>query len=167
MSKHPTLDLTVERTIAASPDELYNIITDVTRIGELSPECRNAEWVGKNTGPVVGARFKGQNELGDSKWTTKPTVTEAEPGEVFEFKVPMGFGPTWRYEFHPVPEGTESSSRFAKQSLRHGSSDEPSARPVFMTEPQTSPRACSRRSPTSTGSQPRSTRMGTAACGIP
>lgn len=106
MSKHPTLDLTVERTIAASPDELYNIITDVTRIGELSPECRNAEWVGKNTGPVVGARFKGQNELGDSKWTTKPTVTEAEPGEVFEFKVPMGFGPTWRYEFHPVPEGT-------------------------------------------------------------
>ena len=106
MSKHPTLDLTVERTIAASPDALYDIVTDVARIGELSPECRSAEWVGKSSGPAVGARFKGTNELGDNKWSTKPTVTAAEPGAVFEFKVPMGFGPTWRYEFHPVAEGT-------------------------------------------------------------
>ena len=27
-------------------------------------------------------------------------------GQVFEFKVPMGFGPTWRYEFHAVEGGT-------------------------------------------------------------
>ncbi len=106
MSKHTTLDLTVERTIAATPEALYEIVTDVTRIGELSPECRSAEWVGKNTEPVVGARFKGTNELGESKWSTKPKVTAVEPGAVFEFKVPMGFGPTWRYEFHSVPEGT-------------------------------------------------------------
>lgn len=106
MSKHQTLDLTVERTIAASPEALYDIVTDVTRIGELSPECRSAEWVGKSDGPVVGARFKGSNELGESKWNTKPTVTAATRGEVFEFKVPMGFGPTWRYEFHATAEGT-------------------------------------------------------------
>ncbi len=106
MSKHPTLDLTVERTIAASPEALYEIVTDVTRIGELSPECKSAEWVGTNSEPVVGARFKGKNELGDSKWTTKPTVTAVEKDALFEFKVPMGFGPTWRYEFHSVPEGT-------------------------------------------------------------
>lgn len=106
MSKHTTLEVTVERTIPASPDALYNIVTDVTRIGELSPECRSAQWVGKNAGPAVGARFKGNNELGKNKWTTKPTVTAATQGEVFEFKVPMGFGPTWRYEFHATPEGT-------------------------------------------------------------
>ncbi len=106
MTTHQTLDLTVERTIAATPEALYDIITDITRIGELSPECRSAQWVGKSDGPAVGARFKGTNELGDSKWSTKPKVTAAEPGQVFEFKVPMGFGPTWRYEFHPTPDGT-------------------------------------------------------------
>ncbi len=106
MSKHQPITITVERTIAASPETLYDIVTDVSRIGELSPECKGAEWVGKTEGPEVGARFKGQNELGKSKWTTKPTVTAAEPGQVFEFKVPMGFGPTWRYEFHQVDGGT-------------------------------------------------------------
>ncbi|MFK8025592.1 MAG: SRPBCC family protein [Ilumatobacter sp.] len=106
MSKHQPVSVTVERTISASPEALYDIVTDVSRIGEMSPECRSAEWVGKHTGPQVGARFKGNNELGTSKWSTKPTVTAAERGRVFEFKVPMGFGPTWRYEFHQVEGGT-------------------------------------------------------------
>ena len=106
MSKHQPVSVTVERTIPASPEALYDIVTDVSRIGEMSPECRSAEWVGKQTGPQVGARFKGNNELGKSKWSTKPTVTAAERGQVFEFKVPMGFGPTWRYEFHQVEGGT-------------------------------------------------------------
>lgn len=106
MSKHQPVTVTVERTIPASPDALYDIVTDVSRIGEMSPECRSAEWVGKHAGPQVGARFKGNNELGKSKWSTKPTVTAAERGQVFEFKVPMGFGPTWRYEFHQVEGGT-------------------------------------------------------------
>ena len=106
MSKHQPISATVERTIAASPESLYDIVTDVGRIGEMSPECRSAEWVGKSDGPDLGARFKGTNELGTSKWSTKPTVTVAERGQVFEFKVPMGFGPTWRYEFHAVDGGT-------------------------------------------------------------
>ncbi|MFK7919331.1 MAG: SRPBCC family protein [Ilumatobacter sp.] len=106
MSKHQPVNVTVERTIPASPEALYDIVTDVSRIGEMSPECRSAEWVGKHASPQVGARFKGSNELGKSKWSTKPTVTAAERGQVFEFKVPMGFGPTWRYEFHQVEGGT-------------------------------------------------------------
>ncbi len=106
MTKHEPISTTVERVIPASPETLYAIVTDVARIGELSPECRGAEWVGKNDGAKVGARFKGNNELGKSRWSTKPTVTAAERGKVFEFKVPMGFGPTWRYEFHAVDGGT-------------------------------------------------------------
>ena len=105
MTKHEPIAASAERVIPASPEVLYGIVTDVARIGEMSPECRGAEWVGKSQGPEVGARFKGSNELGKSKWSTKPTVTAAERGKVFEFKVPMGFGPTWRYEFHPVEGG--------------------------------------------------------------
>lgn len=103
---HETITASVERTIAAPPEALYDIVADVTRIGELSPECTGAEWVGGATHAVEGARFKGTNELGSSRWNTKPVVTAAEPGAVFEFKVPMGFGPTWRYEFHACEGGT-------------------------------------------------------------
>lgn len=106
MSKHEPISATVERVIPASAEILYGIVTDVGRIGEMSPECRGAEWVGKSRCAEVGARFKGNNELGDSKWSTKPKVTAAQIGQVFEFKVPMRFGPTWRYEFHPVEGGT-------------------------------------------------------------
>ncbi len=106
MSMHQLVSATVERTIPASPETLYGIVTDVSRIGEMSPECLSAEWIGKSNGPEIGARFKGTNELGNSKWSTKPVVTAAVPGQVFEFKVPMGFGPTWRYEFHAVEGGT-------------------------------------------------------------
>jgi len=106
MSKPPTIHVTVERTISASPEALYDVVADVTRIGELSPECTRGEWVGKADGPEVGARFKGTNELGTTSWATKPRVTAAERGKVFEFKVPMSFGPTWRYEFHAVEGGT-------------------------------------------------------------
>lgn len=106
MTTHPTLNAKVERTIAASPERLYEMVSDVTQVGAMSPECTSAEWIGGSTGPEVGARFKGKNELGTTSWTTKPRVTAADPGHVFEFKVPMAFGPRWRYEFHPVAEGT-------------------------------------------------------------
>jgi len=112
-----TVNASVERTINASPDALYDIVADVTRIGELSPECTSAEWLGGVTEATVGARFKGTNELGSSKWSTKPVVTEALPGKVFAFKVPMGFGPTWRYEFHACEDGTRVVESVEQQKV--------------------------------------------------
>jgi len=112
-----TINASVERTIAAAPEALYNIVADVTRIGELSPECTGAEWIGGATEAVAGARFKGTNELGKSRWSTKPVVTEAQPGEVFAFKVPMGFGPTWRYEFHACEGGTRVVESVQQQKV--------------------------------------------------
>ena len=55
---------------------------------------------------LEGARFKGTNRLGKASWSTKPTITTADRGTAFEFKVPGKSGPTWRYEFEPVAGGT-------------------------------------------------------------
>ena len=58
MSKHDTITATVERVIPASPETLYGIVTDGSRIGEMSPECRSATWVGKTqAAEVVGSDF--------------------------------------------------------------------------------------------------------------
>ncbi len=81
--------------------EVFAAISDVTRMGEWSPECVAGRWVPPATGPAVDAVFEGDNvaALGPvtlKKWTTTSRVTACEPGAVFEF-VAEGYT-TWRYE---------------------------------------------------------------------
>jgi hypothetical protein len=97
-SKTP-LNVTVSATIAAPAKVVYDLISDVTRMPEFSPENIRGEWLGGATGPAVGAKFKGTNKLGSTTWATKPTITAAEPGRVFAFKVPGASGAQWTYEF--------------------------------------------------------------------
>jgi uncharacterized protein YndB with AHSA1/START domain len=81
MTKH----VEVSRTINASPMAVWDAITDVTRMGEWSPECHTCEWQGDATGPAVGALFIGHNRNGEYEWTTEAEVTACEPGERFAF----------------------------------------------------------------------------------
>ena len=87
--------------IAAPPDEVYDLIADVTRIGEWSPECVRAEWVGGSTEAVPGARFHGWNEAGTFQWDVPCVVVEAERGRVFSFRAPVDLdtATTWTYAF--------------------------------------------------------------------
>ena len=55
----------VSRRIAASPEAVWNAITDVTRMGEWSPECHTCEWKDDADGPAVGAWFVGHNRNGE------------------------------------------------------------------------------------------------------
>lgn len=89
-------------TIAAPISEVFAAITDVTRMGEWSPECVACRWVGDATGPTVGAKFEGDNVaiLGPvtvKRWTTTSEVVDVEPNSLFEFTA-EGYT-RWRYEF--------------------------------------------------------------------
>jgi uncharacterized protein YndB with AHSA1/START domain len=101
-------------TIGAEPDRLWGMVTDVTRMGEWSPETVRAEWLDGDTGPTVGARFKGYNRRGKTRWSTVCEVTEAEPGKVFAFAVGGAARPetVWRYRFVPADQGTEVAETF-------------------------------------------------------
>jgi uncharacterized protein YndB with AHSA1/START domain len=95
--------------IDATPDEVWALVSDVTKIGRYSPETFDAEWTHGSTGPEVGARFKGhvkRNEKGPTYWTPC-VVTECVPNEVFEFGVgqPGKAMNTWRYELAPGSDG--------------------------------------------------------------
>lgn len=48
-------DLEVTRDITASAEALFIALTDITRMGESSPECVRAEWSEGFTKPTVGA----------------------------------------------------------------------------------------------------------------
>ena len=106
MASATALKLSVSSVIAADPATLYGLISDVTRMPEYSPETVKVSWTDKSATPHVGATFKGVNKLGFLSWSTKPTVTVAEPGRQFAFKVPGHAGPTWTYTFEPVAGGT-------------------------------------------------------------
>ena len=98
--------------VDATPDEVYALVSDVTRMGEWSPECVKAEWIDGATGPAVGAKFKGHNKIGRfMKWSTSPEVTVADPGREFAFRTKETI---WRYRLAPAAggAGTEVTESF-------------------------------------------------------
>lgn len=101
----------VERTIAAAPQHLYELVSDLTRMGEFSPENRGGRWVGGATGPVVGARFRGRNRIRWRRWSTTCTVTEATPAEAFAFRVKAGplDVAEWSFRLRPADESGSST----------------------------------------------------------
>lgn len=107
--------VTVE--MAADPHAIYQLVSDVTRIGEWSPECCRAEWLGAAAGPAVGARFKGHNKWKLNRWARVCEVVEAEPGRVFAFRTVPGRGPsadssTWRYEIESIESGSRVTESY-------------------------------------------------------
>lgn len=102
------IQVQVSRTIAADPDTLYALVSDVTNMGRWSPETTGARWVKGATGPAVGARFRGSNKAGWRRWSTLCTVVTADPGRAFAFEVALGPVPIarWSYRFEPEGEGT-------------------------------------------------------------
>ena len=88
----PTGQVTVD--IAAPPQQVWDLVTDVTRIGEFSPETFEGKWTRGSTGPQVGAHFAGhvkRNGVGPTYWSPC-VVTVCEPPAagstaVFEFAV--------------------------------------------------------------------------------
>jgi uncharacterized protein YndB with AHSA1/START domain len=98
---------TVEVVVAAGPEQVWDVITDVTRIAEWSHECRGAEWLDGATGPSVGARFTGHNRVGPMRWSRTCTITDLEPGRVFAYSTGGGLPPdSTAWMFRLVPEGS-------------------------------------------------------------
>ena len=94
----------------ASPSVVWDLVSDVTRIGEFSPETFEAEWIRGATGPAVGAQFKGhvkRNGVGPTYWTLC-TVTACETEGVFEFAVGNDAvtANNWGYRLEPDGDGT-------------------------------------------------------------
>jgi uncharacterized protein YndB with AHSA1/START domain len=106
--------------IHALPEKVYAMVTDVTRMGEWSPECVRAEWIEGATGPAAGARFKGSNKKGIARWSTRPTVKVADPGKEFTFETgrPGKEDTRWTYRFAPKDGGTDLTESF--EALRYG-----------------------------------------------
>jgi hypothetical protein len=103
--------------VAAAPDRVYRLVADVGRIGEFSPECREARWIGGADHAAPGARFRGRNvATAMIRWSRTCEVLVADDGREFTFRTV----PTWRYRdstvwsyrLRPSGDGTEVSESY-------------------------------------------------------
>jgi uncharacterized protein YndB with AHSA1/START domain len=110
MSKPTRGSTSVE--IAAPPEAVYDLVSDVTRTGEWSPECRSCTWLGSPG--EVGSRFRGRNRRGPLRWSTTAEVTEAIRPTQFAFATIFRGSPAtrWSYELERSGTGTRLTESF-------------------------------------------------------
>ena len=105
----------VDRYIEAPPEVLYELIADVTRTPELTPDIVKVEWLDGATEAVVGARFKATNRQGRGPdWHNKPVITVADAGREIAWARTEPFAGTvqWRYRFEPEGTGTRVTESY-------------------------------------------------------
>lgn len=107
----------VSRVIAADAGALYDLVADLPKMAEWSPENDGGTWIKGATGPAVGARFEGANSNGSKSWTTTVTIDEADPGRSFAFRSTVGpiKVARWQYRFEPVEGGTRVTETWDDQ----------------------------------------------------
>ena len=105
----------VAADVAATPAQVWAVLSDPTRIGAWSHECRTAAWVGGQSRAEVGARFRGTNQVGALRWSRTCTITELEPERLLVFCTSGGLPPDstrWRYSLEPIEGGTRITQTF-------------------------------------------------------
>src|SRR5947208_11511505 len=110
--------VSVEGGMAAPAERVWAMVSDLTRMGEWSPENEGAEWLGGATGPAPGAKFRGTNRSGKRTWKTKGTVVDAEPGRRFSFQImaPPGIKVAeWSYTIEPTATGCHVTEAWVDQ----------------------------------------------------
>jgi len=106
--------VTVEVDIAASPERVWDLVSDINISARFSNEFQGAEWVDSD-GPREGASFIGHNKRTDvnREWDTTSWVVACDPPLVFAWNVNDRDEPSaqWRFELEKIPGGTRLRQR--------------------------------------------------------
>ncbi|MDT0276718.1 SRPBCC family protein [Blastococcus goldschmidtiae] len=97
--------------VRATPEAVYDLVSDVTRTGEWSVQCRACSWE-DDGGPRVGAWFTGRNEAAGRTWETRNQVTVADRGGEFAWEVGKGYV-RWSFSMERVDGGTRLTESWA------------------------------------------------------
>lgn len=106
----------VEVHVEATPQDVWRLVSDPTRIGEWSHECRFGRWLGSATGAVPGARYRASNRSGVMRWSRISELAVVDPPRELAWRtVPTVFFPDsteWRLRLEPVEGGTRVTQSF-------------------------------------------------------
>lgn len=97
-----------ETWIDAAPERVWEVVSDIGLMPEMSAELQSVEWR-DGTGPALGNTFVGRNRhdaLG--QWETTSRIVECDTARVFAWAV-QGLdepGAYWRFTLEPEDGGT-------------------------------------------------------------
>lgn len=103
-------DIRESLAVAATADAVYDLVADLPRMGEWSPECERVTWRGGATSAVKGAQFLGHNRAGSIRWMTQGEVVTAEMGRHLAFEITFGPMKIARWEYFIVPDDADPST---------------------------------------------------------
>ena len=110
-------DAEASTTITADPAVVYDLVSNLPRMGEWSPENTGGKWLDGATGPAVGARFRGTNRKGLRRWSTTVVVTAADRGS--RFACDVTYGPLaishWDYTIATDPAGCRLTETWSER----------------------------------------------------
>ncbi len=94
--------------VRASAHVVYEIVSDVTRTPEWSPETVRVQWVSPD-------RFRAWNRRRLGRWRTEARVVEAVPDEKFSFVVEAMGGDWTHWSFVIEPGPTTDTVRLTEE----------------------------------------------------
>lgn len=104
MSK--TLEATID--VAASPDRVWTVVSDLKRMGEWSPQCRKMIIRGGTVG--IGTTTINVNRKGLLVWPTTAKVIAYEPERELRFRINEN-NTVWSFTLEPTDGGTRIVQR--------------------------------------------------------
>jgi hemerythrin-like domain-containing protein len=96
-------------TVPARPQDVMDLVADITRVGEWSHECRTGRWLGGADHAAPGARFQGRNRAGPIRWGRVCEISTVEPRCLVWRTVPTLLYPDsveWAIRVRGTDEGT-------------------------------------------------------------
>ena len=124
MSKKQLIEGSVD--IAAPPEQVWALVSDLKRMPEWSPQVRRQFVLGR--GVKQGTRTFNINGQGKLRWPTTAKVVAFEPHKKLAFKI-IENRTVWTYELEPTASGTRltesrttpnGTSKFSDFSVEKG-----------------------------------------------
>jgi len=102
-------EASVSVEIPASPERVWELVTDIALMPRFSSELQSTAWADGFDTAALGAQFLGTNRhpaIGE--WTTTSHIVDFEPLRLFGWAVgnPEKPAAVWHFELTPIPEGT-------------------------------------------------------------
>jgi len=102
-------------TVDADLDAVWDVVLDVTRVGEWSHECVGVAWLDGATTATPLARFRGRNKQGVFRWGRVCEIIAVKPYELVWRTVPTSLYPDsteWKIRIQRTGNTTEIEQSF-------------------------------------------------------
>ena len=100
--------------IAAPPELVWSLVSDLERMTEWSPEVVAIDWLDGATQAAKGASFRGRNRIGVLRWSMRVTIIEFEAPRHLVFATQWhGADQTrWSFDIEPTGAGSHVTEQF-------------------------------------------------------